>query len=175
MSDTEMTLTPESIGHVKGRMDKVPEYHGQRDQLEAWILHCDLHFHVDDQIEESDKGTMASTRLRGDAFKWIMPHLQRYMDDNDVDANITLMFEDWTEFKKRIRQIFGLHKETAIAERNIQNLKQTSSVADYVNQFRQYSTQISWNDDALRRMFRQGLKPQVREEIMRTSATTDTF
>jgi hypothetical protein len=74
---------------------------------------------VNESIKDSDKGTLASTRLRGNAFKWIMLHLQRYIDDNDIDADITLMFEDWTEFKKRIRQIFGLHKETAIAERNI--------------------------------------------------------
>jgi hypothetical protein len=63
-------LTPKSTtATVKARIDKVPEYHSNRDQLEAWILQCDLHFHVNDKIDESDKGTLASTRLRGDAFK----------------------------------------------------------------------------------------------------------
>lgn len=170
-----MTLTPNSIGPVRGRMDKVPEYHGRRDQLEAWLLHCDLHFHVNDDINDDDKGVLVSTRLREEAFKWIMPHLQRYMDDNIRDADNALMFEDWTEFKKQMRQIFGVHKETVIAERRIQNLRQTTSVADYTNQFRQYATQITWNDDALRRMFRQGLKPHVLEELMRSSAATDTL
>jgi hypothetical protein len=45
------------------------------------------------------------------------------MDDTDMDAEIPLMFEDWTEFKRKIRQIFGMHKETAIAEKKIQSLK----------------------------------------------------
>jgi hypothetical protein len=177
MSDTEMTFTPnttESIHKTPGRMEKVPEYHGKRDLLEQWILHCDLHFHVHDDIPEENKGPLASSRLRGDAFKWITPHLQRYMDNTIKDAENTLMFEDWDEFKKKIKQVFGVHKETVVAERKIQELRQTHSVADYVNQFKQYSIQIDWDQNALKRMFRQGLKPQVREELMRTNAVTET-
>jgi hypothetical protein len=174
--DMDMTHTPDmptSLG--KGRMDKVPEYHGQRSMVDTWLLHCDLHFHVNDSIDSTDKAVLATTRLRGDAFSWVKPHLQRYMDDNDTDANITMMFEDWDEFKRQLRQVFGMHKSTIVAERKIQELRQVNSVADYANQFRQYATQIKWNDEALRHMFRKGLKPQVREELMRTSATTDTL
>jgi hypothetical protein len=75
-------------------MDKVPKYHRRRDELEQWILLCDLHFHVNDNIDEENKATLASTRLQGDAFKWIMPYLQQYMDNDDMDAEITMMFKD---------------------------------------------------------------------------------
>lgn len=175
MSDTEMTLTPSSIIPIKGRMDKVPEYHGKRDQLEAWLLHCDLHFHVNNDIDDVEKGTLAATRLRGDAFELLRPRLQRFLDETITDEANDLIFEEWPEFKRHLRQVFGQHKQTMVAERKIQSLKQTSSVADYTNLFRQYAAHIEWNDDALRRMFRQGLKPQVLEELMRSSAAVDTL
>jgi hypothetical protein len=54
---------------------------------------------VNDSIDSTDKAVLATTCLRGDAFSWVKPYLQRYMDDNDTDANITMMFEDWDEFK----------------------------------------------------------------------------
>jgi hypothetical protein len=176
MSDSEMIPTPVSEPKAtKGHMDKVPEYYGKRDQLDAWLLHCDLHFHVYPDIESDDKGVLASTRLRGDAFEWIRPQLQRYMDGNVKDPENTHMFEDWDEFKRKIQQVFGSHKEDVKAERDIQHLKQTHSVADFANRFRQHAVQIGWGERALKRMFRQGLKPQVLEEIMRTSVVTDTL
>jgi hypothetical protein len=54
-----------------------------------------------------------------------------------------------------------MHKSTIVAKRKIQELRQVNSVADYANQFRQYATQIKWNDKALRHMFWKGLKLQV--------------
>lgn len=176
MSDLDTNMTPQedevpSPPPRRTFIEKVPEYHGQRDKLDAWLLQCDLHFHVQDHIENDDKGTLAASRLRGEAFKWIMPQLQQYMDDGPTTAEIIRMFEDWDCFKQRIRQVFGLHKETVVAERNIQELRQQNSVANYVNEFRQNATLLQWNDEALKRMFRQGLKPQVREELMRTNAS----
>ncbi|EMD90171.1 hypothetical protein COCHEDRAFT_1045051, partial [Bipolaris maydis C5] len=37
-------------------------------------------------------------------------------------------------------------------------------------QFQQYATNIEWDDNALMRMYRQGLKPMVRRELMRSGA-----
>jgi hypothetical protein len=173
MSDVEMN-TPELTFSQNGTISKIPLYHGDRKDLEDWLLHCDLHFHKRD-VDDDAKPLQAVEYLRGDAFKWVKPFLLRYMDDNDNDANITLMFEDWTEFKRLIKQAFGLLKETAIAEHRIQNIRQEHSAADYANKFRQYSTQVTWNDDALRRMYKQGLKAEVRTELMRTNASTDTL
>jgi hypothetical protein len=65
----DMTHTPDmptSLG--KGRMDKVPEYHSQQSMVDTWLLHCDLHFHVNDSIDSTDKAVLATTRLRGNAF-----------------------------------------------------------------------------------------------------------
>jgi hypothetical protein len=55
-----------------------------------------------------------------------------------------------------------------IAEQKIQNLKQTKSAADYTTIFKQYAEQIEWDSYALMRIYKQGLKPNVRAELMRT-------
>lgn len=67
-----------------------------------------------------------------------------------------------------MKQNFSPFKESVIAEQKIQVLKQTASAADYTTIFQQYATQIDWDDNALMRMYRQGLKPSVRRELMRT-------
>ncbi|EOA81283.1 uncharacterized protein SETTUDRAFT_23664 [Exserohilum turcica Et28A] len=41
--------------------------------------------------------------------------------------------------------------------------------------FQQYSTIIGWDNNALMRMYRQGLKPMVRRELMRSGANIDTL
>jgi hypothetical protein len=52
-------------------------------------------------------------------------------------------------------------------------LKQTKSAADYTTIFEQYAEQIKWDSYALMRMYKQGLKPNVRAELMRTGALID--
>ncbi|EFQ86858.1 hypothetical protein PTT_17789, partial [Pyrenophora teres f. teres 0-1] len=69
--------------------------------------------------------------MRGTAATWIKPYLNKYMDDNDDDDNIERMFEDHPTFKDKLRQQFGVINEESKADRAIQQLKQTQSVADY--------------------------------------------
>ena len=71
--------------------------------------------------------------------------------------------------------MFGVHNEPTIARRNIQRIRQTSSAADYAAKFQEIATFTGFNDTALATMFKQGLKPRVKEELMRTAAVTDTF
>ena len=92
-------MTPEDeepVSHPPPRtfIEKVPEYHGQRDELDAWLLKCDLHFHVYTHIDDDDKGLLAASRLKGEAFKWIMPQLQAYMSDAPKTIEIVNMFEN---------------------------------------------------------------------------------
>ena len=169
--------TPNSEYSINNGMrgGKPQNFNGERQHLKAWLVQCDLYFHVNSHISDDDKPTIASTYLTGEALEWVTPQLERYMDEDIDDAAITLMFEDWSEFKRQIKQVFALQTEKPVAERNIQKLRQATSVADYTNRFKQYATVIDWDQDALKRMFRQGLKPQVQEELMRTSAVTDTL
>jgi len=155
---------------------KPDPYHGDRRKLETWLLQMDRHFHVEgDKIENDDKVVVASTYMKGDAEKWVIPILRKYMDDTKVDEDNTTLVEDWTAFKAELRRVFSPIKESVIAEQKIQNLRQTTSVAEYTTIFQQYMEQIDWDDKALTRMYKQGLKLVVREELMRTGVSTDTL
>ena len=74
-----------------------------------------------------------------------------------------------------MREVFSPFKEDVIAEQKIQKLRQTKSAADYTTEFQQYKTLIDWDDNALMRMYRQGLKPAVRMELMRSGSSLKTL
>jgi hypothetical protein len=174
MSDIEMD-TPELLLGNNTNVGKIPLYYGERKKLEDWLLYCDLHFHKKDNVTDGKKPLIAVEHLRDEAFTWVKPFLKQYMDNDENDTMVVEMFESWDQFKKQIRRAFGIIKETAKAEYYIQYIRQDGSAADYANKFRQYSTQIDWNNDALCRMYRQGLKPEVRNELMRTGIDTSTL
>jgi hypothetical protein len=112
--------------------------------------------------------------MRGTALAWIKPALTKYMTD-DVPDDVKVWMEDFEEFKKKICVIFSSRSEVNITTCNIQTLKQTRSVADYANQFQQYSLLTEWDDKALMTMFRQGLKNDVKIKLMRSGASLNTL
>jgi hypothetical protein len=174
MSDAEMDTPEPSYSH-RGNAIKVQKpdlFYGERAKLETWILQFDRLFHIEgDKVDDSDKVVLASTYMKGDAEKWVIPIIRRYMDDTIADAGNTTLVENWDAFKIRLRQVFSPFKESVIAEQKIQNLKQTKSAADYTTIFEQYAEQIEWDSHALMRMYKQGLKPNVRAELMRTGTS----
>ncbi|KAJ8110444.1 hypothetical protein OPT61_g6718 [Boeremia exigua] len=90
---------------------------------------------------------------------------------DEVDAWIS----DFHQFKEKIKTIFGVLNEPTIARRDIQRIKQTRSAADYAADFQQIAANTNWDNTALMTMFCQGLKPKVKEELMRTGASTKTL
>ena len=96
------------------------------------------------------------------------------MDDSVVDGENKELVEDWDLFKTRLREIFSPSAEVTHAEQKIQSLRQTRSAADYTTQFQQYAELVQWDDNALKRMYKQGLKPSVRAELMRTGVAIHT-
>jgi hypothetical protein len=57
--------------------------------------------------------------MRGDAKKWANLFIRKYIDDTITDSENTTLIEDWTEFKKKLRQIFLLIKESLITKQKI--------------------------------------------------------
>jgi hypothetical protein len=179
MSDTMMD-TPDTesihIPHSKVRVCVPDKYHGERNKLKAWLLQMDRHFHVEgDRIADEDKVVIATTYMKDLAEIWVTPHLERYLDNDIKDNENARLMENWDVFKAKLRQAFSPIKASVIAEKKIQTLRQTHSVADYTALFQQYQAQIEWDDAALIRMYKQGLKVQVREELMRSAARTDSL
>jgi hypothetical protein len=166
----------DNAGTARGIKVATPDYfYGDRNKLEEWLLQFDLYFTFQgSELEDDRQVPLMATYMRGTALAWIKPALTKYMTD-DVPDDVRVWMEDFEEFKKKIRVVFGSRSEVNIATRNIQTLKQTRSVADYANQFQQYSLLTEWDDKALMTMFRQGLKNDVKIELMRSGASLDTL
>jgi hypothetical protein len=176
MSDT-VTLTPERSNGAIGKPDM---YHGDRSKLEDWILQMDLFFKfARPDVKEGDKATLASTYMRGHVMRWIKPYLTRYMNEfnepeDAVGSDLEFLI-DWDDFKEKIRQVFGVANEANRAGRLLPKLKQTKSAADYAAEFQHYAIQTEWNDKALMFMYHQGLKTNVKAELMRSGAEINTL
>jgi hypothetical protein len=170
--------TPDSSVHGgrHARLAKPDLYHGDRTKLETWILQFDRYFHMaGDNIEDNDQVIHATSYMKGDAEKWVAPMLRRYMDTSIKDKENVKLFEDWDLFKAKLRQVFSPIKESLVAKQKIQTLQQTKSAADYTTIFQQYAATLEWGDEALQEMYKQGLKPNVRRELMRSGASITTL
>ena len=65
----------------------------------------------------------AVSYICGRALNWINTDIIRYIDNNNLDDDIKKWIEDFGKFKKRIKIIFGLANEKALAESIIQTLR----------------------------------------------------
>jgi hypothetical protein len=150
MSDVYMD-TPESstIGMTHTWLAKPELYYGDRAKLETWILQFDRYFHLEgERINDIDKVMLATTYMRGDAEKWVIPIVRTYMDPALDTANSAIV-ESWDNFKAKLRQVFSLIKESLVAKQKIQTLQQNKSAADYTTLFQRYAELLDWNDSTL--------------------------
>ena len=183
MSDSRSTSPFPDGGTGRGgpKTGKPDLYHGERIKLEDWILQMDLFFKFSKPpVKEVDKASLAYTYMRGHAARWMKPYMTRFMDTFNDASEVTddhelAFLTDWDDFKERIRQVFSIANEGNRAGRVLQHLKQNKSAADYAAEFQHYAIQTEWNDKALMTMFRQGLKHNVKAELMRSGAKIDTL
>ena len=147
-------------------------FYGDRDKLEGWLAQLNKWF-VFNPVPDGKKVVAASTFLRGGAEGWFRPYLEAL--DDDGDEEMARMVRSYARFKEEIKKIFGISNEVASAERIIQHIKQRTSASEYAAKFKQYSTVTDWDDDALKTMFRRGLKEEVKDELMRWGGVVDTL
>jgi len=172
------TLTPdvqEEEGSTNYKVKHPDVYNGERVKLDQWLLQMDLYFKFNEKIDPVDKACVAATYMRDNAQKWIAPQLTKYLDDDVFDDENTNLFENWNIFKAKLHQVFGVSNEGNKAIRQIQGLRQTRAAADYAADFQHYAIQTNWDDNALMTLYRQGLKPRVKEELMRSGAEIKTL
>jgi retrotransposon gag protein len=128
-------------------------------QLYAFILQTTLALEAraSEFPDERAKIAYAISYLEGAALEWSYP-LFRATEPPPYMTNSALFFEQLEKF-------FG-DSEMVIAEQLLQ-LKQTTTVAKYSQEFRRLANRVDWNDHALRTHFYSGLKYPVKLEIAR--------
>ena len=69
-------------------------------------------------------------------------------------------------FKTAMRKMFGILDKEKDMEQKLQVLRQTGSASEFTAKFQQLAVRTQWGDSALTVLFYQGLKEQVKDDIM---------
>ncbi|SPC66568.1 uncharacterized protein UHOD_12259 [Ustilago sp. UG-2017b] len=80
---------------------------------------------------------------------------------------------DYPLFINQLCVVFGDPDRIATAKREIEALSQTTSVANYLTQFRQLQMTLNWGADAMAWFFYRGLKENVKDDLSRSGKPTD--
>lgn len=122
------------------------------------------------QVPNDKRTLVATTFLRGNAQQWMKPHLTKYLATRRDPEG---MFTDYTVFQRKFKELFGISNEVARATRDIQNVRQERSAAEYAAKFREHSNLLGWDNESLMVMYRRGLKENVKDELARYEVTRD--
>uniref|UniRef100_L7J7G5 Retrotransposon gag domain-containing protein n=2 Tax=Pyricularia oryzae TaxID=318829 RepID=L7J7G5_PYRO1 len=129
-----------------------------------------LHFNEDSFENNSDKVAYAASLLKGDALAWFEPTLRDFLDykeEHNRRAETNRIFDDYDNFKDNLKEVFGNPDKERTAERKLSRLTQIKSASRYASEFRQITSKLAWGKDALMARFYQGLKNEVKDELIK--------
>ena len=148
----------------------IPEpFDGSKGKLQAFFSQIELFFgfNVDRFPTDKHKVLFASTYLRGPAFEWFNLFLTDFLNNmpDKRDDDTIEVTQNYSNFKNKLRQVFGNFDEEHLAERRMQSLRQTGSAANYASKFQQLAAQTQWGAVPLVAQFYKGLKDRVKDDI----------
>lgn len=133
---------------------------GNRDQVNAFITQLMLNFKLRPCSFKNDttKVLYALSYMRGRAQHWYAYYFNK-------DGARAPWLDNFDEFCKELRWVFGDPDNEVVAERNLYNLRQNGTITDYIIDFRRFSAPLGWNDSALAARFYYGLKSEVKDQL----------
>ena len=131
---------------IKPLKINTPElFDSSRGKLRAFFSQIEIFFgfNVDRFPTDEHKVLFASTYLRGPAFKWFNSFLTDFLNNEpDKKDNDTIgVTQNYSNFKNKLRQVFGNFDKEHLAERRMQSLRQIRSAANYASKFQQLAAQ----------------------------------
>jgi hypothetical protein len=152
---------------------KDPEnYSGDRQESRPFLNQCRNIFRAQParyDLEEK-KVRKAVSHLTGAALKWVTPLLEKYDAGEDIPELRT--FQD---FADAIINNFGKTDNAQEAVRALENLRQKGACSTYATNFRRYAVESKYDDEALMRAFKKGLKSEIRKQLVSYYPTPDTL
>ena len=140
-----------------------------RGKLRAFFSQVELFFGFNAERFPTNKHKVlfASTYLRGPAFKWFNSFLMDFLNNkpDKKDDNTIEVFQNYSNFKNKLRQVFGDFDKEHLAERRMQSLWQTGSAANYASKFQQLAAQTQWGAVPLVAQFYKRLKDRVKNDV----------
>ncbi|RKK19649.1 hypothetical protein BFJ65_g6364 [Fusarium oxysporum f. sp. cepae] len=144
-------------------------FDGSPARLATFLTQCRAYmsYFPNQFANDSNRVMYASGRLKGNAAQWFQPMLEEITTtpEDELPPRTFLIYNNYTEFEKAIRQAFGSVNEKSQAERKIKILRQTKSASEYGTEFLQLATKLGWNQEPLMSLFFDGLKETVQAEL----------
>jgi hypothetical protein len=114
-------MMTESTGMDTRKIAKPDLYSSDRTKLKEWLLQWDLYFKLaNDKVDDSDKVSLITMYLRGEASRWINSYLKKYLNEVNEEEDIEQLFENINNFKDHIRKVFSTANKESKAIRAIQ-------------------------------------------------------
>jgi len=143
------------------RLPTPPNFDGSTN-VRHWIARLDAFFKSHGTVSEETKFNYACSLLDGPAIDWWL-----FTQSEIAEGNRTI-FVSYKEFANALTNHFTPHSDIASAEKELADVRQTGSVADYLKIFSQIIVRIPDMKDAeRRRCFVRGLKSSTQKEIYR--------
>ena len=131
---------------IKPLKINTPEpFDGSMGKLRAFFSQVKLFIGFNAERFPTDKHRVlfASTYLKGPAFKWFNSFLTDFLNNkpDERDDDTEEVTQNYSNFKNKLRQVFGDFDEEHLAECRMQSLRQTGSAANYASKFQQLAAQ----------------------------------
>ena len=144
-------------------------FDGSMGKLRAFFSQIELFFgfNVDRFPTDKHKVLFAGTYLRGPAFEWFNSFFTDFLNikPDKRDNNTIEVTQNYSNFKNKLRQVFGVFDKEYSAEHRMQSLWLTGSAADYASKFQQLAAQTQWGAVPLVAQFYKGLKDRVKDDV----------
>ena len=159
-------------------------FDGTKGNLRAFLGQTSLYVstHQEEFPHETSKVLWVISLLEGHAFNWIEPYFEDYMNPDNHNSNGAINTRASVGTRKiftmkglteEMKVMFGDINEVFTAETLLLTIKQKGSVREYTALFRQQALRLSWGDDAFKAQFYRGLKPEVKDELVRSGKPAD--
>ena len=155
----------------RSKIKEPSEFSGNRGHLTKWLTQVKRYLQYNN-VGPNHHTLVASSYMTGKAEDWIHPVVDEYMDRAQ---DPTGMIRDFATFQEKIREAFAPSMEEQMAEVVLGELKQKTSVTDYIATFAKYAERTKWDGAAKKAAFHRGLKDSVKEGLVYYAGRQDTY
>ncbi|KAM3518268.1 hypothetical protein MY4038_010134 [Beauveria bassiana] len=112
--------------HAIPKFPKPEAFDGTKGNVRTFLTQAKAYLKVNTAIDrEPSKILCIGNLLTGKAMEWWEPTLRDYLDNDDLAAETTRIFDDYDNFEELLKTAFGDPDEIQTATRKLKALKQT--------------------------------------------------
>ena len=173
LEDDERETVTQQLKGLKNRglgvkLKPLEHYDGKSKPLRSWLTAASLHMESSGITDEKAKIVFIGSHLTGNAWSWFEPFMRERdtRPEEEWSDRTTKVLKNYAELRKAMGQVFGDIDERKTAAIKLQQLRQTTSVRQYITEFQMITANLEWDEEALNDKFEEGLKPEVRSALI---------